>query len=188
VLIAAAGHAATNLYVSCSSLANNMAAFCTTNGINGMIRADLLPYSVRLATSIGSVYVMGTSIFHMGVIATQIGNAYAVRTEKMSYFFQHGLRAGLRWLVSNRFLLLGFVAEVTLINIVVYVQPFQTVFEEGPISPLWWAFIIWYAPVLFLLEEGRKAIVRWQDRRRPVPAVAISAASESVHATERTKV
>jgi Ca2+-transporting ATPase len=188
VLIAASGYSVTNMYVACSTLTGSAATFCANSGLPGIIRVDLLPYSVRITSEVGRIYVMAASIFHMGVIATQIGNGLACRTERASFFVERGIKVGLRWMVSNRFLLLGIVAEITLINILVYVQPFQTVFEEGPISPLWWLFIIWYAPVLFLLEEGRKAVVRWQDRRRPAPAVAISAASESVHATERTKI
>jgi hypothetical protein len=81
-------------------------------------------------------------------------------------FFQEGWRAGLRWLVSNRFLLIGIGTELILINILIYVPPFQALFEEGPVPPVWWLLLIWYAPALFLLEEGRKAIVRWQDSPR----------------------
>ncbi len=170
VLIAASGYVASNMYVACSVLTGEAARMCLINGTNGLIRVDLLPYAARIALPVGTIYVLATTIFHMGVITGQIGNAFACRTEKLSIFFQQGFQAGLRWLVSNRFLLLGIGVEFLLINTLVYVQPFQTVFEHGPISPLWWFFIIWYAPVLFLLEEGRKAVVRWRDRRHPARA------------------
>jgi magnesium-transporting ATPase (P-type) len=102
----------------------------------------------------------------MGVICAQIGNSFACRTEKASILFQQGFKAWSRWMVSNRFLLFGIVVEIVLINILVYVQPFQALFEEGAISPLWWLFIIWYAPAMFFMEEGRKFIVRRRDSRR----------------------
>jgi glucose-6-phosphate-specific signal transduction histidine kinase len=116
----------------------------------------------------------------MGVITRQIGNAFACRTEKASIFFEQGLRAGLRWLASNRFLLVGIAVELLLINILVYVSPFQTLFEHGPIAPLWWFLIIWYAPALFLLEEGRKAVIRWLDRQR---ALKVSTPPSKVEAS-----
>ncbi len=165
VLIRSLGYAATDLYVACSALTGPAAQFCQTAGANGQIRVDLLPYAVRQTVPVGVAYVLATTIFHMGVVASQIGNVFACRTESASIFVEQGFRAGLRWCVSNRFLLVGIVVEIILINVLVYVQPFQSVFELGNLNPLWWLFIIGYAPILFLLEEGRKAIVRRQQRR-----------------------
>ena len=69
-------------------------------------RPDLLPYGERLLSKDGLVYVMATSMFHAGVVATQIGNAYACRTERSSVF-----AVGF-W--GNRLLLAGFAAELVL--------------------------------------------------------------------------
>lgn len=165
-IIAASGYTTATLYAECSALAGHAAEICNTAGVSGSIRVDLLSYPDRIAIDPGYVYVLATSLFHMGVIAAQVGNVFACRTEKSSVFFQEGWRAGLRWLVSNRFLLIGIGTELILINILIYVPPFQALFEEGPVPPVWWLLLIWYAPALFLLEEGRKAIVRWQDSPR----------------------
>jgi magnesium-transporting ATPase (P-type) len=169
VMIAANGYSPMNMFEPCARYIGDAARICAQSAVDGKIRVDLLPYIYRIGTDTGLVYVMATTIFHMGVIAAQIGNAFACRTEKTSIFFEHGLKAGLRWLTSNRFLLVGVAAEIILINILVY-SPLDSVFELKAISPLWWFFIIWYAPVLFLLEEGRKFIVRRRDRRRVAPA------------------
>jgi magnesium-transporting ATPase (P-type) len=96
-------------------------------------------------------------MFHAGVITTQIGNAYACRTERTSVF-----KIGL---LSNRFLLIGILIELALINLLIYVQPFQTVFEHGPLPPIYWIFLALYAPVMFLAEEGRKAVMRRIEMR-----------------------
>jgi magnesium-transporting ATPase (P-type) len=180
LVIKVAGDSALHMKVACSTLTGHAADICTKSGVNGMIRVDLLPYHARRAAALGSTYVLATTIFHMGVITTQIGNAFACRTEKASIFFEQGLRAGLRWLASNRFLLVGIAVELLLINILVYVSPFQTLFEHGPIAPLWWFLIIWYAPALFLLEEGRKAVIRWLDRQR---ALKVSTPPSKVEAS-----
>jgi magnesium-transporting ATPase (P-type) len=120
-------------------------------------RPDLLPYAERLLTREGLVYILATTMFHAGVITTQIGNAFACRTERTSVF-----KIGL---FSNRFLLVGFLVELTLISILIYVQPFQTIFEHGPLPLPYWAFLFLYAPVMFLAEEARKAVMRRIETR-----------------------
>jgi Ca2+-transporting ATPase len=92
------------------------------------------------------------------VITTQIGNAYACRTERTSVF-----KIGF---FSNRFLFVGFLVELTLISILIYTQPFQTIFEHGPLPLQFWGFLFLYAPVMFLAEEARKAVMRRIEARR----------------------
>jgi len=121
-------------------------------------RPDLLPYAQRLLTRDGLVYVLATTMFHAGVITTQIGNAYACRTERTSVF-----KIGL---FSNRFLLVGILVELTLISTLIYAQPFQTIFEHGPLPLPYWGFLFLYAPVMFLAEEARKAVMRKIEVRR----------------------
>ncbi len=121
-------------------------------------RPDLLPYADRLLTRDGVVYVMATSMFHAGVITTQIGNAYACRTERTSVF-----KSGF---LSNRFLLFGFAFELVLIASMIYIPPLRALFEEGPLPLRYWGFLFLYPPVMFLAEEGRKALVRRVERKR----------------------
>jgi len=91
-------------------------------------------------------------------IPTQIGNAYACRTERSSVF-----KTGF---FSNRFLLFGFAFELALIALMIYAPPFQALFEEGPLPFKYWGILFLYPPIMFLAEEGRKAVVRALDRRR----------------------
>jgi magnesium-transporting ATPase (P-type) len=125
-------------------------------------RPDLLPYGERLLTKDGLVYVTATSMFHAGVVATQIGNAYACRTERSSVF-----TVGF-W--SNRLLLAGFAAELAIIAAMIYVPPLRRLFEEGPLPLKYWLFLMLYPPVMFLAEEGRKAFVRRRGRRAAINA------------------
>jgi magnesium-transporting ATPase (P-type) len=67
---------------------------------------------------------------------------------------------------SNRFLLVGFLVELTLISLLIYVQPFQAILEHGPLPLPYWGFLFLYAPVMFLAEEGRKAVMRGIKARR----------------------
>ena len=120
-------------------------------------RPDLIPYAERLLSRDGYVYVLATTIFHAGVITTQIGNAYACRTERMSVF-----SVGF---FSNHFLLVGILVELILINVLIYVPPFQSIFEHGPLPLKFWAFLFLYPPIIFMAEEGRKAFLRRRDKK-----------------------
>jgi magnesium-transporting ATPase (P-type) len=98
-----------------------------TSGYHDLLhlpRPDLLPYAQRLATHDGYIYVLSTAIFLAGVIATQIGNAYACRTSRTSVF-----TIGF---FNNRLLLIGIMVELILVNILIYVPPFQQIFELAP--------------------------------------------------------
>jgi magnesium-transporting ATPase (P-type) len=126
-------------------------------------RPDLLPYPERLASEDGRVHVLATSMYHAGVVASQIGNALACRTERTSVLGGGFLR--------NRLLLAGFVFELVLICLMIYVPPLARVFEEGPLPLKFWAVLLLYPPVMLLAEEARKALLRRRESR-PAPAAA----------------
>ncbi len=121
-------------------------------------RPDLQPYGDRFGMKYGLTYVLSTSMFHAGVVTTQIGNAYACRTERTSVF-----KIGF---FSNRFLLFGFAFELALIALMIYAPPLQALFEEGPLPLGYWGFLFLYPPIMFFAEEGRKAVLRRMERRR----------------------
>jgi magnesium-transporting ATPase (P-type) len=120
--------------------------------------AGVVPEEERVASHEGRVYVLATSMYHAGVVTTQIGNAYACRTEHSSVW-----RVGF---FGNRLLLAGFAVELLLIGLLLYAPPFARVFEEGPLPARFWAVLLLYPPVMFLAEEARKAFARGREARR----------------------
>lgn len=120
-------------------------------------RPDLLPYAERLSSHDGYIYVLSTAIFFAGVIATQIGNAYACRTSRASVF--------MIGFFSNRFLLMGILFELLLVNILIYARPVREIFELAPLPIRFWALLFVFPPIMFFAEEGRKAFMRWWERR-----------------------
>lgn len=120
-------------------------------------RYDLLPYGERLAQPGGYVYVLATTIFFAGVVACQIGNAYACRTERTSVF-----SIGF---FGNRFLVTGILAEVAILLILMHVPPLRAVFELAPLPLPYWIIFCVYPILFFLAEEGRKALARRLGRR-----------------------
>jgi len=133
-------------------------------------RSDLLSYMERLVTPEGRVYVLATTIFHVGVVTAQIGNVVACRTEacperKRRKGFVAGRPGGksgrmwwMEWL-SNRFLLWGVGVEILLILLMVYFHPLTRAFEHLPLPPMYWLGLSLYAPVLYGLDWIRKSVV-----------------------------
>lgn len=104
----------------------------------------------------GLLYKKATTMTLAGIIATQIANVFACRTERVSIF-----KIGL---FSNRMVLLGILVEIFLINLFIYVNPFQKVFGLAPIGLKDWAFLFMFTPILFFAEEIRKLIMRYPRR------------------------
>jgi potassium/sodium efflux P-type ATPase len=96
--------------------------------------------------------VEASTIVFLGIVLMQVGNAFACRTERVSVF-----RIGM---FGNRFLLWGIAFEITFAAALIYVPFLQSLFGTGPVAAIWWLYLLAFVPVIFLAEEGRKAIVR----------------------------
>jgi len=103
-----------------------------------------------------TVYILATTMTLGAVMTTQIGNGFAQRTNVESIF-----KVGF---LTNRFLLWGVAAEISIVAALMYVPVLAHAFNLGPID-LWpdWAFLFALAPTLLIADEIRKLIVR---RRR----------------------
>ncbi|MCS7060955.1 MAG: HAD-IC family P-type ATPase, partial [Anaerolineae bacterium] len=126
-------------------------------------RLDVLPFEQQPLDSLAYTAMLATTVFHVGVVMAQIGNAFACRTERSSV-----RRAGL---FSNRALLAAIVFELALIGALVYAPPLAVIFNHAPIPPAYWVGLILYAPVVYLLDWLRKAILR---RRQNIPGDTIA--------------
>ena len=100
----------------------------------------------------GPLYVMATTMSLAGIVACQIGNGLACRSERESI-----LTLGL---FSNRSLLWAIVAEVALLLVLIDVPPLANVFHLAPLEVVHWLLLATFGPLLLLAEEGRKAVVR----------------------------
>jgi magnesium-transporting ATPase (P-type) len=99
-----------------------------------------------------------------GIVACQIGNAFACRNSH-----QASWRLGFS---GNRLLLIGIVAEVALLLLLIYAPPLQSVFGLAPLGIEHWSLLAAFGPLLFICEEGRKAVWRRFSRaahRNPRP-------------------
>ncbi len=109
------------------------------------------------------LYAKATTMTHAATVTTQIGNGFAQRTNRESIF-----KVGF---FSNRFLLWGILIEIIAINILIYVQPFQRIFEHGPLQWQDWVVLTALVPTLLVADEIRKFFYR---KRHPLHAEAIA--------------
>ncbi len=105
----------------------------------------------------GALYQRATTLTLAGIVAAQVGNVLACRTDRASVF-----RLGLS---SNRAVVLGIAAEIGILVALILVPPLARVFGLAPLAVAEWAPLLAFPAVMLLLEEGRKWVVRtWWDR------------------------
>jgi magnesium-transporting ATPase (P-type) len=104
----------------------------------------------------GLLYQSATAMALGAVVATQIGNLFAHRTERTSVF-----RMG--WF-TNRMIWIGIASELLLISLIVYVPFFQQVIGTAAFPLANWLFLFAWTPSLMLADELRKVRVRRRER------------------------
>ncbi len=105
----------------------------------------------------GSVYIMATTACFMTIVATQIGNGFACRTERESI-----LKVGF---FTNTFYLWGIVSEIVILVVFIYLPPFRGLFGFEPVSGWSWLFALACVPACLVADEIRKAIMRGYEAR-----------------------
>ena len=103
-----------------------------------------------LLDSWNPVYMTATTMTLAGIVACQIGNAFACRSESES-IWQLGFS-------TNRMLIAGIVIEILLLLTLIYVLPLRAVFGLAPLAPAHWLLLLTFGPLLLLFEECRKAL------------------------------
>ncbi|MFC7277704.1 cation-translocating P-type ATPase [Paractinoplanes rhizophilus] len=98
-------------------------------------------------------YRAATTMTFAGIVACQIGTAFAARTD----------RASLRSIgvFSNRLLLAGIVFELSFAAALIYVPPLQTIFGTAALDPAELAFLLPFPLIVWAADE----LVRWRSRR-----------------------
>jgi calcium-translocating P-type ATPase len=107
-------------------------------------------------TALHQAYLQATTITFAGIVACQIGTAFAARTD----------RASLRTIgvLSNRFLLWGIAFELVFTAAVIYTPPLQHIFGTAALSPAQLAIIAPFPAIVWGADE----LIRWLRRHRGV--------------------
>jgi magnesium-transporting ATPase (P-type) len=115
-------------------------------------------------------YLTATTMTFFGMIAGQIGTAFAARTE----------RASLRsvGVLSNPLLLWGIAFELVLAAAMIYVPPLQALLATAPLSPTELLFALPFPFIVWGADELRRFLIRRRaggsDRRPAQPSIASS--------------
>jgi magnesium-transporting ATPase (P-type) len=113
------------------------------------VHAAILAHSAN-ATQM-AIYHQATTVTLAEIVACQVGNVFACRSERISIF-----RLGF---FSNRLIWLGIVVEWAMILTIIYVPPLQKIFATAPLSPLQWSLLILCPPLILMADELRKRMV-----------------------------
>jgi magnesium-transporting ATPase (P-type) len=106
----------------------------------------------------GPLYRRATTMTLAGIVAAQVGNIFACRTERESLW-----RVGF---LSNRMILASVLGEIGILAILILVPPFPSIFGLESLRFAEWRILLAFPLVMLLLEEGRKCAVRRWIRSR----------------------
>jgi P-type Ca2+ transporter type 2C len=98
------------------------------------------------------VYIKGVTMTFAGIVVAQVGNVLACRTSRQSIF-----KTSLK---TNKWILAGIVAQISILAFLVYVPLMQHVFGTTGLGLNDWIFLISLALVVVFAEEIRKFFVR----------------------------
>jgi len=98
------------------------------------------------------VYIKGITMTFAGIVVAQVGNVLACRTTKQSVFKTS--------LSSNKWILIGMVAQLSVLSLLVYVPFLQQIFSTTGLSVADWAFLASLALIVVFAEEIRKIFAR----------------------------
>ncbi|BBX82146.1 cation-translocating P-type ATPase [Mycolicibacterium aubagnense] len=109
-------------------------------------------------TPLHHAYQQATTMTFFGMVAGQIGTAFAARTEHVSL-----KTVGV---LSNPLLLWGIAFELALAAVIIYVPPVQTVLGTAALSPTMLALTIPYPFIVWGADELRRWLIRRTHRDR----------------------
>jgi len=119
------------------------------------------PSFLQLSLTKEQTELMAVTVFHAGVVMSQVGNAFACRSEAT-----RGRHLG--W-ISNKYLLIAVVVEVVGILTIIYWPVLAPHFEHVPIPAFYWVGLSMFSLIVYSLEWIRKRIVRGVRSRHTVP-------------------
>jgi calcium-translocating P-type ATPase len=108
--------------------------------------------SFRLNLTFEQTMFLAATVYHAGVVTSQIGNALACRSDRTR-------SSSLGWL-SNKYLWLGILFELLGIVSIIYIPFLAKIFNHVPLPGWMWIGLGLNALVLYSIEWIRKAIVR----------------------------
>ena len=111
-----------------------------------------------LLSSLDAGYLQSTTACLAGIVIAQMVNVFLCRHPRQS-----ALNFGL---FKNPMLLAGLALELVLLLLIIYTPWGNALFGTAPLGLDVWLLVLPLALLMGLLEEVRKAVVRWQIKRK----------------------
>lgn len=141
-----------------------MIAFLIVYYDNGITFAKLRQIGANPVNYVNDrVYQTATTANHAAIIMSQIGNAFAWRSNYESVF-----KIGF---FKNKLLFWGILGEIIIINALIYIPRLNNVFNHYPLSWNYWLIVIAFIPSVLIVEELRKLIVRYFNNKFKKPVI-----------------
>ncbi|HWT76257.1 MAG TPA: cation-transporting P-type ATPase [Mobilitalea sp.] len=112
---------------------------------------------VPLAGEGDPIYVKATTMALAAIVFSQIGAVFNCRTQKQSVF-----KVGI---FANKQVNIGILCEILIIVTLVFLPPLQSVFHTSALGIKDWLLLCAWPPVILLIEEGRKFLLRRKDNK-----------------------
>ncbi len=112
----------------------------------------------RLSLSFEQAMILAATVYHAGVVSSQIGNALACRSDRTR-------SSALGWL-SNKYLWIGILIELLGIIGIIHIPFLADIFNHAPLSAWMWFALALNPIILYSVEWIRKAIVRGFKKMR----------------------
>jgi magnesium-transporting ATPase (P-type) len=126
--------------------------------ILGLPFLEQIPFPSFLSFSVPEeqVELMAVTVFHAGVVMSQVGNAFACRSETLR-------SSSLGW-ISNKYLIISVLIEIIGIVTLIYWEPIAIRFEHVPIPLFYWIGLLAFSLSIYSIEWIRKQVVRLKSR------------------------
>ncbi len=133
-----------------------LAVFLFAGHVHRIGLAFLAPLSgvanFNLSLSFEQAAILASTVYHAGVVISQVGNALACRSDRAR-------SSSIGWL-SNKYLWIGILIEIAGILAIIYIPFLADLFRVVPLPAWMWMLLAMNALVLYSIEWIRKAIVR----------------------------
>ncbi|BDA67680.1 cation-transporting ATPase, E1-E2 type [Calothrix sp. PCC 7716] len=110
--------------------------------------------------TVTAVYYQATTMCIAAIIACQVGNIFACRSDRASIrkigFF------------SNKLVWWGIGVEIALLLLIIHSSMLQKIFSTAPLQPLHWLVLLVFPPLILIADELRKRFVRHRDKKSVV--------------------
>jgi calcium-translocating P-type ATPase len=104
--------------------------------------------------TVTGIYNQATTMCIAAIIACQVGNIFACRSDRVSIrkigFF------------SNKLVWLGIGVELVLLLLIIHSPILQKIFSTAPLQPHHWLLLLVFPPLILIADELRKQFVRHQ--------------------------